>query len=253
MPKLYLLSNAPGQMEHYADAAQLGLRRQSKLVHLRTMQSSRPQHRCLAVWLLPWAALARNQRGTQWAEPAATTDGIDHRQAFGVALAVSLLIGVTLLASPRSASQLYFALTALLCCMPAAWITARLSHRGHCRLWCLNASVIAFLLTALGFFSVRTHREYAARTAIVTTAPPGTHDVVPRLSSVWWQYSLNDDWCNPSPRVRGTRTWLGVDQYCNALVATCEATTRKRLTAQCESTSSARTTNLFLSSKNQTN
>lgn len=197
----YLLLKAPGQMERYAGAARVGVWATIKarsFAHNAIVVAAAP---LLAVWLLPWVALARNQRQPQAAGASATADAIDPRRAFGVALLVALLVGVTLLASPRSAPRLYFASTALLCCTGAAWITAQLSRCGQRRMWWLNASVIAFSLTALTFFSVRTHREYTARTAIVMAAPPGSQVVVPPLSSVWWQYSLHDDWRNPSLRV----------------------------------------------------
>ena len=191
----YLLLTAPGQMERYEGAARAGVWATisaRSLTHNAIIVAVGP---LLALWLLPWAAVARSAPA-----PGSTEVRPDHRRALVVALLIALVIGGTLLASPRSAPRLYFASAALVCCTGAAWIIASLSQRGRFRIWLLDAAVIVFSLGALAHFSLQTHREYAARTELVMAAHPGDRVVVPPLSPVWWQYTLHDDWRNPSLR-----------------------------------------------------
>jgi hypothetical protein len=192
---LLALLFAPGQMERYNGAGKVGLFATigSHSIGLSfIIVAAGP---AIALWMLPWAAIAKlDRKRTLRSAPPETS------RAFFAALAFAFVVGVTLLASPKHLPRLYFAPAALLCCTGAAWVTSTLSRRGRAITWTFNAIVIVVASASLVHSSLRTRSEYAERTALVTSAPPGAHVVVPPLSRTCWQWTLLDDWRTPSLR-----------------------------------------------------
>lgn len=194
-----LLFYAPGQEVRYA-----GLATQQSLLERvvdRGVTGNGVILVLLPLYLLPlalWWALVVSARRRS---PAPPQPGAAARAGL-VALGMAVLIGVTLLASPKQGDRLYFASICLASAAAAAWVVPQLGSRERRVAAVLAAIVIAWVgWRAVSAYHQRA-REFAVRMTAIENAAPGSTIEVPRYSQERSQYVLGDDFRFPWVRAR---------------------------------------------------
>jgi hypothetical protein len=110
-----------------------------------------------------------------------------------MAVVMTVVIVLTLLASPKWGERLYFAPTCLMCAAAASWFCSRLGTTGRYYGIALATVLIGYVSVRLLVANHTIHREYVERMEVITHAPPGASLRLRPYSQERSRYVLGDD------------------------------------------------------------